>query len=287
MSGAAWAIIGVIAALVALFVVLGPLQTYLAKKKATSIVGDGLPTPGDGNTADQNLIGPWVVEADGTRDNRSVGCPPSLLPMPPGQAGIGYVDVPQSDIKPPLATLDPNKPDMPYEEPDGHLHYITAHMSGPPGSTRMDVTFDVQADDGAEVRPRTGPDLPASISLFMQVVGDDLSGVGEKVYNRWWTDATVLWQPQTSWQHKGTFTISAPLDIDHWFEEDSENHNPDGSGIPNNPTRRQQFFQKLLAAEEGLLNGFTCGGASGKGHGIFAVKGKGNVRIVLVSRQFV
>jgi hypothetical protein len=267
-------IILVVVALVALFVVLGPLKTYRDKQKATSIEGNGLATPGDGNTAEQNLIGPVVLMPDGQRVNKSVGCPPTLLPL---AGAIGYLDIPQSPIKGLSPVPNPIDGSPQYEEPDGHFHYCTTNTPIPPGAKGMDVTFRIEAAETAEVRPRTGPSLPSMISLYTQRRGEDFSGTGEKVYFRWFTEPTLIWQEGHGWHNRGEFTISVPFDVDHWFEEDSEN-----AGIPNDPARRRQFFAAMLS--DCQLIGFVCGGGDGKGHGIFAHNGP--VRLVLVSRRF-
>lgn len=278
-------IVLVIVALVAFALYEGPYQTYREKQKATSIEGNGLPTAGDGNTPEQNLIGPKVLMPDGSRVNKSVGCPPTLLPMPAGQTGIGYFDVPQSKIKGLSSVPNPIDGSPQYEDPDGHFHYCTTDTPVPPGATRMDVTFLVDADDGAEVRPRTAPSGPSMLSLYMQRKLENFSGEGKYVYYRWFTYPIYLWQEGVGWHNRGEITISAPLDIDHWHEEDSENRDAQGRGLPNDPTRRQQFFVEMLANCQ--LIGFVGGGGDGQGHGFFAVEGKGNVRIVLVKRVFV
>lgn len=104
--------------------------------------------------------------------------------------------------------------------------------------------------------------LPATLHLFLWEKGDNLTGQGAYETYREWSARTVI--------GPGTFTVSAQLDPSQW------------TGVFGQ-TPSAAAFQQLLNNCYGV--GFTFGGASFAGHGLYSANGSLHFQLMAFSIQ--
>jgi hypothetical protein len=103
--------------------------------------------------------------------------------------------------------------------------------------------------------PAEGP--PCKASVMLQQLGDNLSGVGNYQYYRWFSHITI---PLVD----GPFRVTIPLTIDQWGPV----------GGPNNPPPTNTPAQGFAGALANLRNiGVTFGGQFFAGHGVSITQG--------------
>jgi len=180
--------------------------------------------------------------------------PSAPPPYNPGGWTIGPIINGQNFSK---GSLDPMPTSSGYVfplGPDTHVHYVT-RPTGPLNNAQAIVlTYRLDLPEGASVLPTTNPlpGAPALITLYFQRAGDDWSGVGPFETYRWWaTFATQTLEP-------GEHTIIARMD-GNWSAVMTSDRNK-------NP---QAFLDALAHASQ---VGFTLGGGTGYGHGVFATR---------------
>lgn len=142
----------------------------------------------------------------------------------------------------------------------GSVHYVTFRGGSLAGKSRIVMRYRIEAAPGVEIRPITGPQGPAILTLYFQRGADDWSGRGPFEAYRWYaTFASV--QPLMPGEH----TIVAPLS-GNWTAVQS-------SSARTNP----QGFAAAKAQADRV--GFVLGGGDGYGHGVFAT---GPARFVML-----
>lgn len=131
----------------------------------------------------------------------------------------------------------------------GSVHYVARPATATLGQT---VTLKFQiTGSGTWGISDTTDSLPPTIHLFLWERGDDGSGQGAYEFYRLWAGKTDIANP-------GVYQISVKLDPTLWL-----------GVFAHNPTAAQ--FQQLLGNLYGV--GFTFGGASFDGHGIYSATG--------------
>lgn len=136
------------------------------------------------------------------------------------------------------------------------VHYVTRHFGSLAGKTKITIHYRVEMADGVKIVPSTEPDGPSmGPVLYFQRKGDNWNSDGW----RWWATFNVP-HPIVA----GEFELSVPLD-GAWTSVETET-------AANSPG---DFYQ---AKEYADRVGFTLGGGTGYGHGVYAT---GQARIVV------
>jgi hypothetical protein len=143
--------------------------------------------------------------------------------------------------------------DLPHQ--DG-LHYVVQGARG--NLTGKTITIKFELVGTAELLASDpGETCPCSVSLYLQQQGDTLSAADE--FKRWWSHKIPL-----NAQNEASVVVS-PENFRQVFGK-----------------RGTDFPQQFQAAMSNLANvGFTFGGTSFAGHGIYVKQGTGSVRFVL------
>jgi hypothetical protein len=142
-----------------------------------------------------------------------------------------------------------------FPQSDG-VHYVTRHYGSLSGKTKITLRYRIEMDEGVKIVPSTAPDLPSiGPVLYFQRENDNWHSDGW----RWW--ATFL-APQPI--KAGEFELSVPLD-GAWTSVESKT-------AANSPG---DFYDSKRYADR---IGFTLGGGTGYGHGVYAT---GPARIVV------
>jgi hypothetical protein len=136
------------------------------------------------------------------------------------------------------------------------VHYVTHSIGSLSGKTKITMHYRVETDPGVQILPSSNPSAASmGPTLYFQRSGDNWSTDG----NRWWatfeTPAPIV---------AGTFELTAPLD-GPWTSVETKT-------AANSPDDFKQA--KANAARVG----FTLGGGTGYGHGVYAT---GPARIVV------
>lgn len=172
--------------------------------------------------------------------NHSVGMPPSPSPVRGGEWAFDF----------PVGS-----------EEAGHVHYVTASAPDLSRFSRISYTYRIEAAPGTRFIPRESPELPATVSLYIQRRGDDWSGRRGRAHYRWFAPATHV-TPIAP----GTFRVTVSLSDPGWTQVW-------GQPAADHP---REFAAALADAERvGLLFGSTFA----RGHGVFASR---RARFVLV-----
>ncbi|MCA1653044.1 MAG: hypothetical protein ABR588_09665 [Sphingomicrobium sp.] len=133
----------------------------------------------------------------------------------------------------------------------GHVNYVTTRYGSLSGKKRIVLNFRIEADPSVKIVPTDSPDAPSILTIYFQRRGDDWSGSGIYEAFRWWATSRSL-SPLTP----GEYQITAQLD-EPW------------SAVQTSTTlNNQPSFQSALADADRV--GFTFGGGSGYGHGVYA-----------------
>jgi hypothetical protein len=157
----------------------------------------------------------------------SEGTPPALTPQPGG----GY------------SVLIPPAP--------GSIHYVTKATGPLPASGTVRLTFLLTGTGIA--MPKPGTDTPpATVRLYFQRTGDDLSARGQYEFFRWWSKPINI-------AGDGSYNIAAALAPSDWTSV---------YGRPGTDPAAGTLFQDALN-NAGQV-GFTLGGQSFAGHGVMA-----------------
>jgi hypothetical protein len=172
--------------------------------------------------------------------NHSVGMPPSPSPVRGGDWAFDF----------PVGS-----------EAAGHVHYVTAPAPDLSRFSRISYTYRVEAAPGTRFIPRETPEVPATVSLYIQRRGDDWSGRRGYAHYRWFAPSTHV-MPLAP----GTFRVTISLSDPGWTQVW-------GQPAANHP---REFADALADAERiGLL----FGSSSARGHGVYASR---RARFVLV-----
>ena len=135
---------------------------------------------------------------------------------------------------------------------DGHVHYVTVPVRDLAGAQRITLRYRIDAPRGTRFLQQQAPDGdPATLSLYFQRRGD--SWRARHPDYRWYAPAgrDVVLAP-------GVHEVSIGLD-ENWIAMT-------GSDARTNP---RGFARALNNAHR---VGFTFGGTSGRGHGVFATR---------------
>jgi hypothetical protein len=155
----------------------------------------------------------------------------------------------------PLPTPDGFAIDFP--ESDG-VHYVTMPSGPLVGHTQIVMSYRVEMDEGASLHPSSQPDAPTiGPVIYFERQGDDWNTDGY----RWWASFNM-----TTPIEPGTYTITVPLDDARYWSS---------SNVKDAIKNPDDF---LAAKQHTACVGFTLGGGTGLGHGVFAT---GHVRLVV------
>lgn len=136
------------------------------------------------------------------------------------------------------------------------VHYVTRRSGSLAGKTKITIKYRIETAEGVKIVPSSEPNaLSIGPTLYFQRRGDDWKTDGW----RWWATFTSP-IPIVA----GTFQITAPLD-GAWTSVNTKtaaNHPSDFAAAVQNSDRI----------------GFTLGGGTGYGHGVYAT---GSARIVV------
>jgi hypothetical protein len=140
--------------------------------------------------------------------------------------------------------------DLPHQ--DG-LHYVVQGAQGNPTGKMITIKFEL-VGTGELLASDPGETCPCSVSLYLQQQGDTADE-----FKRWWSHKIPLNQ-----QGEASVVVSP----ENWTQVFGK--------------RGIDFLQQFQAATSQLANiGFTFGGTSFAGHGIYVKQGSGSVRFVL------
>lgn len=176
------------------------------------------------------------------------GCAPTSSPPPPPVAGwqLGYsTGVTLSQTSGIWSFTFPSYP--------GHVNMITQSVAGLKGSQITAVFQETESNPVWFWAFDAGNTCPGgqAVHLYFQRAGDDMSGVGDKQYYRWWGPAIPI-QPSLG-------SVTAALAPGLW-----------GSVYGVNGSVQPLMFQQALDNASSV--GFTFGGGCFAGHGV-ALKG--------------
>jgi len=143
--------------------------------------------------------------------------------------------------------------DLPYQ--DG-LHYVVQGAQGNLTGKAITIKFEL-VGAGELLASDPGETCPCSVSLYLQQQGDTLKAADE--FKRWWSHKIPL-----NRQGEASVVVSP----ENWTQVFGK--------------RGSDFPPQFQAAMSNLANvGFTFGGTSFAGHGIYVKQGTGYVRFVL------
>jgi hypothetical protein len=150
--------------------------------------------------------------------------------------------------------------EFPSSEASGHVNYVQTLFNATTTLHNVSVTFRVKSSAPQYVVLDPGDILPATIHLFIEQQGDDLSNPN----GRWWAQAGGY---NLGSQDNQTITLSVPLTSDQWT-------NVDG----------QYNTQEFTSAIENVgWIGLTFGGQFFWGHGV--ALGNGSAKFILIDFQ--
>ena len=147
--------------------------------------------------------------------------------------------------------------------PTDGIHYVTRASGSLAGKTAIILRYRVDMASGAKLVPSSDPSAPSiGPVMYIQRSGDNWSGNGKYETYRWWAtfDAPV---PITPGEHALTIPLSG-----RWTAVETSN----SASSP-------QAFRDAMA-NAGRV-GFTFGGGTGYGHGVYAFGG--TVRFTILS----
>jgi hypothetical protein len=135
----------------------------------------------------------------------------------------------------------------------GHVHYVTFNPGPLSGASRIVVRYRVDAPAGTRFVPQEQPNLPGTVSLFLQRRGDNWSARGAYNYFRWYAPAHSVREITP-----GVHEISVRLDDPQWTAVTGS------QPASSNP----EAFRAALA-QTGRI-GLVFGSTAARGHGVFA-----------------
>jgi hypothetical protein len=143
--------------------------------------------------------------------------------------------------------------DFPYPNRDaGHVHYVTFDPGTLAGKSRIVVRYRVDARSGTRFVPQEHPDLPGTVSLFLQRRGDNWSARGLYNFYRWYAPGHSVRELAP-----GTGEIVVRLDDPEWV-----------AVLGGNSGCHRQEFREALARTSSL--GLVFGSTSARGHGVYS-----------------
>ena len=153
---------------------------------------------------------------------------------------------------PPTLRDTPNGPafDFPYPTAaHGHVHYVTVPVRSLRGAERITLTYRIDTESSTRFLEQENPDGQATLSLYFQRSGDRWTR--RTPQHRWYAPASkeMVLRP-------GVHTVSVALD-EPWIAMM-------GGDARDHPEKFE------AAKRETVRVGFTFGGKSGRGHGVFA-----------------
>jgi hypothetical protein len=94
----------------------------------------------------------------------------------------------------------------------GSVHYITTNYKQSFSHKKISITFKIVTTNNPGYVPIGGTDL-AQMHLYFQREGDNLSGIGEYAFYRWWSNPDKY---MLGAQDNQLVTLSVPLDPARW-----------------------------------------------------------------------
>jgi hypothetical protein len=132
------------------------------------------------------------------------------------------------------------------------VHYVTKACGSLAGAKQITLRYRIDADPGVRFDPASQPSAPSiGPTLYFQRAGDDWSGAGAFEAYRWWATFAAP-EPIVP----GEFTITAPFSS-RWTAVETSNNQDNAAA-----------FEAALANAARI--GFTFGGGTGYGHGVYA-----------------
>ena len=195
-----------------------------------------------------------------------VGCKPAAItpPLAPGVENwqIRYsTGMPSAPAMTSASTFYLDIPQAP-----NSVNYVTEATSTALAGETLTATFNVVATNAVYGLADTTTYGPAQIHLFLQRAGDNMTGVGEMQYYRWWCGTGAYVLPASG---SATVTISCPLNPASWTS-----------------VYGQQSANEFQAALNNLQwAGFTFGGGNGWGHGVYMQSGSARFELQSMTVQ--
>jgi hypothetical protein len=143
--------------------------------------------------------------------------------------------------------------DFPYASRSaGHVHYVTFDPGSLDRASRIVVRYRVDAAPGTRFVPQESPELPGTVSLFLQRGGDNWSARGAYDLFRWYAPGETV-QPLAPGTHEMTVSLRDP----QW-----------GSVYGKPAGQNTAAFEDALANASRV--GLVFGSTAARGHGVFA-----------------
>ncbi|MXP14885.1 hypothetical protein GRI44_09020 [Altererythrobacter confluentis] len=140
--------------------------------------------------------------------------------------------------------------DFPYPTAaNGHVHYVTVPVRSLEGARRITLRYRIDAKPGTRFLAQESPGGDGTLSLYFQRGGDRWSA--RTPHHRWYSPVNRVMPLRP-----GTHTVSINLD-EPWIAM----MGGDARALP-------QAFDAAISQTATV--GFTFGGTSGRGHGVFA-----------------
>ena len=132
---------------------------------------------------------------------------------------------------------------------NGHVHYVTVPVQSLEGAKRLTLRYRIDARPGTRFLEQQNPQGQGTLSLYFQRAGDRWSA--RTPHHRWYSpnNREMSLRP-------GTHTVSISLD-EPWIAM----MGGDAKSLP-------QAFDSAISQTAHV--GFTFGGSSGRGHGVYA-----------------
>ena len=140
--------------------------------------------------------------------------------------------------------------DFPYPtKSQGHVHYVTVPVRSLEGAQRITLRYRIDAKPGTRFYQQEAPTKQGTLSLYFQRTGDRWT---RKYHKHRWYSPNDRQMPLTP----GTHTVSISFD-EPWI-----------AVLGGNARTHPREFRAALA--QTMRVGFTFGGNSGRGHGVYA-----------------
>ncbi len=141
------------------------------------------------------------------------------------------------------------------------VHYLTTAQKTSMPARTMSASIAIETTGSPVFDYHTEPgntcDAPATVRLFFQRHGDNMSGDGKYAYYRWWSN------PISYVLAAGSVTLTGDLtDLSQWTSVNGER-----------AADHAAEFHAAMADEDNV--GFTFGGGCFFGHGVFVTSGTG------------
>lgn len=136
---------------------------------------------------------------------------------------------------------------------DGHVHYLTRPTGSLENARGLRLRYAIDARPGTEFIPQEHPELPGTLSLYLQQRGDDWRARGRTEFARWYSPTARLVELEA-----GERELLVGF-AENWI-----------SVLGSNRERDPHAFLQALA-HAGRV-GFVFGSQRARGHGIFATR---------------